>query len=55
LIDHMRRHGKDPVWAAIASNAASLAFAGSLGFTPVDRLAVLTKEAIPSPFGRGRG
>jgi GNAT superfamily N-acetyltransferase len=43
LIDHMRRHGKEPVWGAIASNAASLAVAARLGFEPVDRLAVFTR------------
>lgn len=40
-IDHMRRHGKEPVWGALADNEASLALAAKLGFEPEDRMAVL--------------
>jgi GNAT superfamily N-acetyltransferase len=59
LIDHMRRHGKEPVWGALVSNTASLALAASLGFGPVDRLAVFSKEKrsllSPLPPGEGQG
>lgn len=36
----MRERGKQPVWGAEETNAASLALAARLGFEPVDRLAV---------------
>lgn len=39
MIRHMRRvSGKEPVWDALESNAASMGLAARLGFTPVDRL-----------------
>jgi len=36
MIEHMRREGREPIWAALESNAASLGLAARLGFTPVD-------------------
>jgi len=44
----MKERGKQPVWGAEESNAASLALAAKLGFEPVDRLAVF---APPGPAG----
>lgn len=40
LIWHMRGRGKEPVWGAERTNAASLGLAASLGFVPVDRIVV---------------
>ena len=38
MIDHMRRRGKVPVWAAEETNLPSLRLAAKLGFVPVDEL-----------------
>jgi GNAT superfamily N-acetyltransferase len=46
LIGHMARHGKEPVWGALQRNAASRGLAASLGFTPVDALAVFEPVGI---------
>jgi RimJ/RimL family protein N-acetyltransferase len=35
MIEHMSRHGKEPVWGAVESNVASRRLAASLGFEPV--------------------
>jgi GNAT superfamily N-acetyltransferase len=43
LIEHMSRHGKEPVWGALEGNVASLKMAKSLGFAPVDELAVFRR------------
>jgi GNAT superfamily N-acetyltransferase len=43
LIDHMSGHGKEPVWGALEGNVASLLMAKSLGFVPVDELAVFRR------------
>jgi len=43
LIEHMSRHGKEPVWGALEENVASLKMAKSLGFAPVDELAVFRR------------
>jgi GNAT superfamily N-acetyltransferase len=43
LIDHMRRHGKEPVWGALEDNPASLELARQLGFTPVDEMTVFLR------------
>jgi RimJ/RimL family protein N-acetyltransferase len=41
LIRHMRHTaGKEPVWGAVESNAASMGLAAKLGFVPVDRIFV---------------
>ena len=41
LIRHMRHTaGKEPVWGAVESNAASMGLAARLGFVPVDRVFV---------------
>ncbi len=48
LVRRMRRHGKQPVWAAVESNRASLALAWKLDFRPVDRLAVFTPSGPTS-------
>jgi RimJ/RimL family protein N-acetyltransferase len=41
LIRHMRdTAGKEPVWGAVESNAASMGLATKLGFVPVDRVFV---------------
>ena len=44
LIDHMRRHEKEPVWGAREDNAPSLAVASNLGFAPVDRMIVFVRQ-----------
>jgi GNAT superfamily N-acetyltransferase len=46
LIDHMRRHGKEPVWGALEDNAASLALAEKLGFEPIDRMTVFLRPPL---------
>jgi RimJ/RimL family protein N-acetyltransferase len=38
MIEHMSRHGKEPVWGALESNVASRRLAASLGFEPVAEL-----------------
>jgi RimJ/RimL family protein N-acetyltransferase len=41
LIRHMRHtSGKEPVWGALESNAASMGLAAKLSFVPVDRVFV---------------
>lgn len=45
LIDHMARHGKEPVWGALEQNVASRKMAEALGFTPVDELTVFERGA----------
>lgn len=45
LIEHVLGLGKQPVWGALADNHGSLALARRLGFTPVDRLIVLSRPA----------
>ncbi len=48
MVRHMRETtGKEPVWGALETNAASMNLAASLGFVPVDRYFVL------EPSGRG--
>jgi hypothetical protein len=44
LIEHMRARGRQPVWGAMEGNIASLRLAARLGFVPVDRLFVVTRE-----------
>ena len=42
MVRHMRETtGKEPVWGALETNAASMNLAASLGFVPVDRYYVL--------------
>ena len=42
MVRHMRdARGKEPVWGALETNAASMNLAASLGFDPVDRYFVL--------------
>ena len=42
MVRHMRETaGKEPVWGALETNAASMNLAASLGFVPVDRYFVL--------------
>lgn len=40
MIRHMREKGKEPVWGALESNAASMGLAARLGFVSVDRVFV---------------
>jgi GNAT superfamily N-acetyltransferase len=47
LIGHMARHGRDPVWGALEGNAASRGLAASLGFEPVDELALFERGGTP--------
>ncbi len=47
LIEHMARHGKEPVWGALERNAASRALAARLGFAPVDELTVFENGGVP--------
>jgi GNAT superfamily N-acetyltransferase len=44
LIDHMRRHEKEPVWGAQEDNEPSLAVAAKLGFKRVDRMVVFLRQ-----------
>ncbi len=39
----MREEGREPVWCAMESNAASLALARKLGFTPVGEIVVFSR------------
>jgi GNAT superfamily N-acetyltransferase len=47
LIGHMAQHGKRPVWGALEENTPSIRLASSLGFVPVDTLAIFQPEAAP--------
>ena len=42
-VRHMSEQGREPVWGAVASNAASAGLAVKLGFVATDRLVVLVK------------
>lgn len=44
MIQHMHRRKKQPVWGAEETNVASMALSDRLGFTPVDRLVVFTRD-----------
>ena len=44
LVDHMRRHSKEPVWGALVENPASLELARRLGFVVVDEMTVFLRE-----------
>jgi hypothetical protein len=44
LIEHLRASGRQPVWGAMEGNVASLRLAARLGFVPVDRLFVVTRQ-----------
>lgn len=46
LIDHMRAHGKSPVWGALEDNVGSLRLAKALGFEAVDRMSVLLRPGF---------
>jgi GNAT superfamily N-acetyltransferase len=43
MIRRMREDGREPVWGAVESNAASLELARKLGFTPVDEVVVFSR------------
>ena len=45
MTEHMRREGREPVWAALESNAASLRLAARLGFTAVDDVVAFSHGA----------
>ncbi|HEY3052728.1 MAG TPA: GNAT family N-acetyltransferase [Thermoanaerobaculia bacterium] len=45
MTEHMRREGREPIWAALESNAASLGLAARLGFTPADECVVFSHGA----------
>ena len=47
MVAEMRRRGKEPVWAAEETNAASLRLAAKLGFVPADELVLFR----PAPRG----
>jgi len=49
LIYYFRERGKQPVWGAMQSNAASLRLAAKLGFAPVDELVVFEPRTAGSP------
>lgn len=51
LAAEMARAGRQPVWCAFADYVPSMALAGTLGFWPVDRIAVLS---APADTARGR-
>jgi RimJ/RimL family protein N-acetyltransferase len=38
MTDHMQKHGRQPVWAALEENPASWQLARKLGFVPTDEL-----------------
>jgi GNAT superfamily N-acetyltransferase len=44
LIEHMGRHGKEPVWGALEDNVPSIRMAASLGFAPVDELVIFERR-----------
>jgi GNAT superfamily N-acetyltransferase len=43
MVALMKERGREPVWAAMASNTASLELARRLGFTPVDEVVVFSR------------
>jgi hypothetical protein len=43
MIEHMRRSGRQPVWSALESNAASLKLAAKLGFEPCGRIVAFSR------------
>lgn len=45
MIRHMQAQGKQPVWQAVESNPASCRLARTLGFVPIDELALFTRSA----------
>jgi hypothetical protein len=45
MIEHMSRHGKEPVWGALESNVPSRKLAASLGFEPVAELVLFEPPA----------
>jgi GNAT superfamily N-acetyltransferase len=51
MIDHMRRHGRLPVWGALETNSASLRLAARLGFVAADRLVVFSRGHRALPTG----
>lgn len=53
MIHHMRASGRDPVWGAVESNAASLGLAAKLGFEPVDAIRVFSPQGSLSFFSGG--
>jgi hypothetical protein len=54
MTGHMRSLGREPVWGALESNAASLRLAARLGFVPVDTLEVFSRvpQGSEEPPGR---
>jgi RimJ/RimL family protein N-acetyltransferase len=46
LIEYYRALGKEPVWGALVSNAASIGLAKRLGFARVDSLSILSAPTI---------
>jgi GNAT superfamily N-acetyltransferase len=54
MIDRMREQGREPVWAAMQSNVASLQLARRLGFTAVDEIVVFSRGSW-AYFTRGFG
>lgn len=47
LVEHMSRHGREPVWGALEDNVPSRQMARALGFEPVDEAVVFEKGASP--------
>ena len=43
MIDHLRGEGREPVWCALESNAASRRLAAKLGFDPVAEFVVFSR------------
>jgi hypothetical protein len=43
MIAHMRREGREPVWAALASNRSSLTLADKLGFAAIDAMVCFSR------------
>jgi RimJ/RimL family protein N-acetyltransferase len=44
MIAQMKNRGRSPVWGSVVSNIPSMRLAEKLGFVPVDRLIVFSKN-----------
>jgi RimJ/RimL family protein N-acetyltransferase len=53
MSEEMRATGREPIWSALASNTASLRLAEKIGFTPVSRITVFSRDGGWTLFSGG--
>jgi GNAT superfamily N-acetyltransferase len=53
MIEHMRRERREPLWAALESNVASLRLAARLGFTPLGEIVMFSRGGVWVFFSGG--